>query len=274
VRNLRDARSIPAAVLVLFRAVSILFPLCVVFPVQAADAKAPEKNQPPVLLVATPLGLLPGQTNAVVVRGLRLDSVVELRTASSNSPLALKIKSKGKAELPKQQEATEAGDTRLDFELFLPAAMPQGSVSIVAISANSASKPFPLLVVSTNQFAREKEPNGGFQSAQKISVPQTIQGAIDPAEDVDVFSFHGSAGERLEISVTASAFGSVLDPLLTIYDAAGDQIRTNDDTGASRDSTIRLTLPDDGQYFIALVDANDRGGPAHVYLLNLRRQTL
>ena len=54
------------------------------------------------------------------------------------------------------------------------------------------------------------------------------------------------AGQRLVCEVLAARHGSALDSLLTLYDADGRQVATNDDTAGSTDSRLEVTLPRDG----------------------------
>ena len=64
--------------------------------------------------------------------------------------------------------------------------------------------------------------------------------------------------------------GTALDSILTLYDAAGRELASNDDIEASVDSRLEVTLPRDGPYYVSVIDAHDQGGPAHVYRLVVR----
>jgi hypothetical protein len=48
------------------------------------------------------------------------------------------------------------------------------------------------------------------------------------------------------------------------------EIATVDDGLNGRDPLMKATLPQDGAYVLVLIDANDRGGVTHPYLLELR----
>jgi hypothetical protein len=117
----------------------------------------------------------------------------------------------------------------------------------------------------------EKEPNDGFRQAQKIQVPQVIDGLIDRPRDVDVFRFEGKAGQKVICEILAARHGSALDSILTIYDAQGRELASNDDTEASPDSRLEVTLPKAGIYHVTVMDAHDQGGPEHVYRLVVRQ---
>jgi hypothetical protein len=61
---------------------------------------------------------------------------------------------------------------------------------------------------------------------------------------------------------------SLLDSLLTLYDASGNLIAQNDDA-KGQDSLLNFKLPADGTYYLALTDANNRGGAAFGYLMRV-----
>jgi pre-peptidase len=99
-----------------------------------------------------------------------------------------------------------------------------------------------------------------------------VDGAIGRNQDVDVFRIDGKAGQRVVIEVLASRYGSALDSFLSLHDGDGKLLETSDDIEGSKDSRIELTLPKDGPYFASVIDANDTGGPAHVYRLVVKEK--
>jgi hypothetical protein len=71
--------------------------------------------------------------------------------------------------------------------------------------------------------------------------------------------------------VLASRHGAPLDAILTLYDANGIQIGSNDDFDKEhRDPRIELTLPADGRYYLSLIDAHDTGSNLHIYRLRVK----
>jgi hypothetical protein len=181
----------------------------------------------------------------------------------------VKLLGKGKAAVPNQQEPARVGDTQTEVELSLPADYPGRTVTVAVVSADGEGPPHPLLV-ERDPVVAEKEPNDGFARAQPITVPQELQGGIAQAQDVDLFRLEGKAGQRLVIEVHAARSGSALDPLLTLYDAEGHVLASNDDSDGTADARLDVALPKAGAYFVGLIDAHDHGGPAHVYRLSVR----
>ena len=127
-----------------------------------------------------------------------------------------------------------------------------------------------MLVREAATLVEEKEPNGGFAEAQPIELGRTIRGSVKEDKDVDVFQFSGHQKQNVLAEVSASCCGSLLDAVLTLFDARGHILATCDDTPESHDPQLRLALPADGIYFLALNDAHDRGGAWHNYELTVK----
>jgi hypothetical protein len=229
----------------------------------AQDKKPQEKKDTPRVIVAVPLGVPAGRATKVTLRGLKLDTATEVRVAVPQA--TAKVVGKGKATVPNMQDAKRAGDTQAEVEVTLPSDVPEGTVELIVVTPTGDSAPHKLLVEKTIPVIAEKEPNNGFKQAQPIALPQAVDGVIGQNQDVDVFRFEGQAGQRVVIEVLAARYGSVLDSYLSLHDAGGRLLATNDDTDGTTDSRIEATLPQDGAYFASVIDAHDTGGPAHVY---------
>ncbi len=159
------------------------------------------------------------------------------------------------------------GDTQIEIELTLPPEMTPAEVTIAAINPAGESPPLRLLVDDGLLRVAEKEPNDGFRQAQPIRLGTVIEGVIQSPQDVDVFAFEGRAGQRVAFTAYASRYGSPLEAMLAVYDAAGHVVRMSDDVGRGENARLDLTLPRDGRYYMAVVDAHDTGGAHHRYRL-------
>ncbi len=234
-----------------------------------AEEKKEEKKkpEPPSVAVVIPLGITTGVTNQIKIRGQNLTNVTEMRFSDTNCHAEIVMKSKGKADFPKELEVKKVGDTQIEVELRLAENTPLGTNTFTLISPDGESKPHPLLVFEPGSLLAEKEPNGGFREAQEIEFAKRVQGAIQEAKDVDVFRFSGKAKQIIIAEIFAARFGSPLDSVLTLYDGHGHIIATNDDSDFGSDSLLRAELPAAGEYFLSLIDAHDRGSAAHVYQL-------
>lgn len=260
----------------------------------AQDKKDDAKKDPPRVVLISPLGVTAGTTAVVKIRGLGLAEATEVKFPGATPPIAMTIKSKGKADAVQGVEPAEAGDTQVEVELTVPNEASSTLIVVVVTPAGTTAS-HELFVTNPARSADEQEPNGGFRQPQALAVPTTVRGKIDNAEDVDVFAISLQSGQTVVAEVAAARPGSALDSLLTLYDARGNVLVMNDDAGsapsdeeseddndssrrdpakaqaarAKRDSALRFRCPSDGTYFLSLVDANGRGGVTHPYQLSV-----
>ncbi len=107
-----------------------------------------------------------------------------------------------------------------------------------------------------------------------------LRASISPYGDIDVYSFHGTAGSQVTIETLAQRLvlpdlgwqGSYLDTVLELLDSNCNQIAVNDDLdpGYVLDSLIQnFTLPYTGTYFIRVRDWRGDGRPELIYDLTL-----
>jgi len=239
------------------------------------DPKAAAKPEPPpVVLFAQPPAVVPGVPARLVIRGLRLEAASEVRFGAPpglKAAFAAPVLEKGKVVLGPQEKAERLGDSQITVEVKIPRDLGLPALSFVAVSPAGESKPQTILVERGAPPSAEKEPNGGFRSAQEIRLEETVSGSFGKPEDVDLFRFDCRAGDRVRFEVIAARLGGPADPLLVLYDEAGEEILIRDDTGASRDPVLEATLAAGGRYYLAVLEAGDQGGPVYFYRLTASR---
>lgn len=233
------------------------------------DKKEEAKPEPPRIAITLPLAVSAGATNQFKIRGHHLTNVTELRFTNNAVNCEINVKSKTKAEVPKEADAKKVGDTQLEVELRFRATTVPETNWFVVVNSVGESQPQPLVVLPAGLLVTEKEPNGGFRQPQDVSLGQTIAGLVKEVGDVDVFRFTGRRGQAIHAEVNAVRSGSVLDALLTLYDDAGHILATSADTDGKNDPILHAKLPSDGKYFLSLIDAHDKSGPTHAYLLSI-----
>ena len=163
--------------------------------------------------------------------------------------------------------------TRLTFDATNK---PPGTYPVVVKTPEWVSNVMPF-VVDEFPDCSEKEPNDTPGTAQPVTLPIIINGHIDPPGDWDVFRFDGQADQQIVAEVRARRLNSPLDSVLKLTDATGNQIAFNDDfedkgaglTTHHADSYLSATLPAKGTYYLALGDAQHKGGPDYAYRLRL-----
>jgi pre-peptidase len=147
---------------------------------------------------------------------------------------------------------------------------PDAAPGIRALRVLTPLGPSDLASFAVGQWPEvaEKEPNGTREQAQAVQFPVTVNGRIDPGEDVDLFRFKGQAGQTLVFEVLAARLGSPLDSILSLQDAGGREIALNEDYDGP-DSLLAFTLPATGDYFLALRDLRYQGGGNFGYRLSM-----
>ncbi len=97
--------------------------------------------------------------------------------------------------------------------------------------------------------------NDTFDGAEAITTDGTaVMDAIEVPEDVDFWTFEGTAGEWIAINTTANEMDDpeMVDTVITLYDSTRTQIAENDDgfPRANTDSEIVIQLPSTGTYYV------------------------
>jgi hypothetical protein len=132
-----------------------------------------------------------------------------------------------------------------------------------------AGKPTNTVPLDVSDFEErlEAEPNDDVEHAAALAVPSVANGRIGRAGDVDFWAVEAKAKDVIQFEVRAARLGSPVDSVVTVVDAAGLPIGTNDDlTTSEADSFVRFTAPEDGRYYLRVEDRSpNRGGAAFAY---------
>ena len=238
----------------------------------AEDPKPePKKPAPPTIAVVLPLGVEMGSRQKLTLRGLNVTNATAVRLTGLTPALTIEIKDRGAAPKIDGFDAQRVGDQRLEIELSLPTKTPSGTnIAVVVVSPAGDSKPFPLLVAAAGRIVAEQEPNNGFREAGALDDGKTVRGALETLTDVDVFRCELQAGQTLRAEVMAERLGATLDATLSLYDAKGRLLTSNDDAkGLGRDSLLEFKAPSAGRYLLAVSGVTEKAGAASVYLLTV-----
>ena len=109
-------------------------------------------------------------------------------------------------------------------------------------------------VVTSLPDVVEKEMNDSVADAQEITLPASIGGTIGRAGDSDSYKFKAKQNQTLVFQVLAAAFGSRLDSVLTLLDANGKTLASNDSGNGGADSLLGYTFFEAGEYVIRLTE--------------------
>ncbi len=117
-------------------------------------------------------------------------------------------------------------------------------------------------------MSAEVEPNDSVASAQSLTLPSRIAGALGTFADTDLFQFEAQQGD-LVTAYTSTPPTSRLDSYLTLEWPDGTLISYSDQSGLLRtnDSFIRMVISEPGTYILRVEDFFFGGGVDYDYEL-------
>ncbi|QDU64143.1 putative subtilase-type serine protease precursor [Planctomycetes bacterium Pan216] len=153
-----------------------------------------------------------------------------------------------------------------DAKIKLPNVAGPDTVAIVPEKDGKPAQSPIWVRVADQQSVLEAEPNNDAKQAQKfdISSPAAVHGIISEKGDTDWFKFDAKKGQVIDFRVFGRGLRSPLDSVLDIYNAKGQRVAGNDDSGAP-DSYSRYRIPADGEYMFRVRDHLMAGGADYVY---------
>ena len=101
-------------------------------------------------------------------------------------------------------------------------------------------------------------------------MPSTISGQVAKAGDIDRFTFTVKKNARYKFDLESFRLGFLLDGRLSIEDAAGKELLSNDDSNKKRDPQLTWAAPADGRYCVVIRSLLRKGGNEHYYRLYIR----
>jgi hypothetical protein len=130
------------------------------------------------------------------------------------------------------------------------------------------------LVCSTVPAAVECEPNDSKDSPTHVaSFPASLQGVLDPAGDIDCFTFELTKGQKLSFRAESKTLQSAADLELILLDRTGREVQRMDDVqfpgGALDEPAFNFTANDDALFQLQVRDLSGSGSPAHAYRVEI-----
>ncbi len=230
-----------------------------------AVVNAPQLEAPlPHINYIFPAGGQRGQTVEVAVTGTNVAVL-----SAANSVLV-----SGSGVTGKVIEAKDPNKARYSITISPNAEL--GERELRVQTPGGISNHFRFIV---GQFAEinEVEPNSEKAKPQVLaSLPITVNGQITDS-DRDYFRFHAKAGQTLVCEVLARALLPFIadavpgwfDPILTLYDASGKEVRSADDFRFHPDPVLFFSVPKEGDYTLELRDVIYRGRGDFIYRLTI-----
>ena len=141
-----------------------------------------------------------------------------------------------------------------------------------ALAEHGGSSPSPnWLRVMPLPNAEWVQPAGTQAKAPLLNLPAPLafNGILETKGDAAFFRLTAKKDQNLDFTVFARRLGSPLDSVLTVFDAKGKNLGSNDDAAGNPDSTVRVRIPADGDYTVKVADQLNRGGPLYTYRVEI-----
>ena len=214
------------------------------------------------LTTVFPPGAKVGTSVEVMVRGEDLDEPAGLYFSDPS------IQAERLPDPPTDPKAKNPVPPPARFRVTIPADAPPGANDVRVIGKWGVSNP-RVFVVGGRDEVIEAEPNSDLAQQQKVALGSVVNGAINPAVDVDYFQFAGKKGQRVVAACAATSIDSRLSPFLQLFSPTGRQLASNA-YYQDRDAVLDAVLPADGDYVLRVCERTyQTGGPEHFYRLTI-----
>ncbi len=196
----------------------------------------------PTIDDVSPPGATIGTTNEMMITGLNLKDIrIWIDPAEGIEVLDLSEKEK-----------------TASFKLKISAAAEPGFRELRAIGAGGMSS-LVLLRIDTLAQRNEVEKNDDRGRAQRIEPGIAVCGTLARL-DLDFYRFEARRGEDYVIDLEANRLGTVVSPVVDVFDAKGlSLVEARETRGVDHDCRFVFKAPHDGEYWISLRDNVYRG---------------
>ena len=196
-------------------------------------------------------------------RGIERGRMIEMKLTGTNLPAFLSVKCED-ARVRVFTGATEKDAVPL--VISTPANLPRGGYAMVASSADG--KEIGRATLRIEDISVIEFPAGSVM--QKLTaLPVNVWGRIAKAGESDRYEFEAKAGTTLIFDCQAQTLGSKVNAVLTLTDAAGRVLATDNKFDASGDPFIAHKFAADGRHAIVVGDAMMTGSAEHFYNLTV-----
>ncbi|MDP3070580.1 MAG: PPC domain-containing protein [Opitutaceae bacterium] len=167
--------------------------------------------------------------------------------------------------------ATFLGDPAGDFPQTLQ--LPEKAGARFGVFAErDGTAPSPNWIrVSDLPAVRDVKPAATTAQAPLLDPPApfAFDGVLATKGEPAFLRFKAQKDQHLDFTIYARRLGSPLDSVLTVLGPKGNSLGSNDDSAGQPDSTVRVRIPEDGDYTIKIADQLGRGGPLHTFRLEV-----
>lgn len=230
-----------------------------------ASLSAQAQIAPPYLTSVTPTGAERGKKVTLTVDGYNLTGATEVLWSKPGIAATILLNAETAREMPrlskdptKRYEGDRGTRNRVQLEATI-AADAESGVYRYRLKTPLGTTNTGVIYVGAWPETREREVNDSLTEPQMIQWPTTIVGEMQQRGDADCFRFRAETKQELVFEVVASAFGSKLDSVLTLFDSAGKELASNNDHEFRRDSLLAYRFTQAGEYVLRLTDYENQG---------------
>ena len=222
------------------------------YPAAAVHAELPN----PRLLVVSPAGGQQGTQVEVTIEGDDLDEATDLIFSHPGITATAKLTARPFETAPQPFSTT--------YTVTVAKDAPPGFHDVRVAGRFGVSSPRTFEVSDLPQVA-ETSDNHAANKAMPLPLDTVVNGKADP-DQFDYYTFEAKAGQTVTVLCVARAIDSRVKALVTVLNAAGEQMRFGRSTHR-REPVVHFTAPADGAYLVKIADAMYQGGSPFFYRL-------
>ncbi len=223
----------------------------------------------PMVMCVRPVAVQVGQTTECeVLARYNLSGAYKVFVTGDGVAATVDAPKSGKPDTPRRQ--VSALKVR-----FQAAADALPGVRDVRIATPQGASTLGQIVVVRDPIVREMANNDTLQSAQSITLPATVCGAIEKREDVDYYKFKVAAGMALTFHVRCQRLENRIhdlqehaDPIISLRNAAGSVLASNDNYFFG-DPLLHYRFTAAGEFYLEIRDTRYGGNPYWQYCIEI-----
>lgn len=208
------------------------------------------------------------ELTAVSPRGVQIGQSARLQLSGKNLLDGQRIETNNDKLTARIIENPDEDPDRAVIEVTAEGELPRGTYELKYVTAGGTSDRVRVYLDDLPQLA-EVEPNDLPAQATNVSIPCAVWGTLSQMGDVDHVSFEAHAGQTLVCEASSRGVGGKANLVLTLYDAAGRVVASNNDFDGSEDPLLAYEVPSAGRYTLQINDLAQEGSGDHYYRLSI-----
>ncbi len=249
------------------------------FGATTTDWPTGNRTTPPIINEVSPLGVARGATVEMNIDGLNLSNASAIYFSEPGIKARI-LRIKELPDLPDIRLGSNGTRSTVDLGPLPPRNQvtveldisPEAKIGPVAFRLQT-----PLGTTPESRFVVEpyygespdREPNDTPEQAFECFLPTILVGAVSKPGDVDYYKLQVKAGEELVFANAGASLGSMLQPIVTIYDAEQNAVKEFGQEGGRDAVTFSYKFAKAGAYYVRVSDYENGGSARHLYRIKV-----